>query len=60
MKKIEGHPSLRKTATGAIVNVDRNAFARAKKAAKIRRDKDNKINTLEQRIARLEKLINDS
>jgi len=60
MQKIEGYPSLRKTVNGAIVSVDNAALKRAKKAARMRIEKDNKINTLEERIARLEKLINGS
>ena len=53
MKRIEGHSNLYKTETGAVVNTDYSAFLRAKE----RKREKQKINNLEQRLNRIEDLL---
>ena len=53
MKRIEGHSNLYKKDSGAVVNTDMYAFYRAKERKK---EKD-KVNQIEDRLARIEKLL---
>lgn len=53
MQKVEGYGNLVKTPSGAVVNTDYSAYLAAKQ-----RNKDkNKINDLEERLNRIEKLL---
>lgn len=58
MKKVEGHPSLIRTPQGAIMNVNDTAFTKALMKQKLDSDRQRQINRLEERIQRLERLIN--
>lgn len=53
MRKIQGHSNLRKTESGAVINTDRSAYL----AAKQRKAEKSKINNLEERLNRIESLL---
>ena len=53
MKKIEGHTNLYKKDSGVVVNTDYSAYIKAKE----RKHQKSKINTFEQRLDRIESLL---
>ena len=53
MKRVEGHSNLYKNETGAVVNTDYSAFLRAKE----RKREKQKINNLEERLTKIEDLL---
>ena len=53
MKKIDGHPSLAKNENGVILNTDYDAFVRAKE----RKKEKQKVQLLEERLERIENLL---
>ena len=53
MKQIEGHPNLIKKDNGAIVNVDLDAYNRAKQKKK----EKERVASLESRLDRIEALL---
>lgn len=53
MRKVQGHSNLYKTESGAIVNTDRSAYLRAKE----RKAEKQKINNLENRLEKIESLL---
>lgn len=57
MKPVKGNSNLARTPQGAIVNMDRRAFRKAKRAKEIREGNNKKINKIEKRLDRLESLL---
>ena len=53
MKKIEGHTNLYKKDSGVVVNTDYSSYIKAKE----RKQQKSKINTLEQRLDKIESLL---
>lgn len=56
--KVHGHEGLRKDLhTQAIINDDENAFLKAKSAKERRLQEINRVNSLEDKVSKLEALI---
>lgn len=60
MQKVKNHHGLMKDGnTGAVVNTQRSAIRKAKEIKRRLLEKDNRIDELESRLAKIEKLLED-
>lgn len=60
MMKVQGHPDLRRTSNGAIVNINREKIRTAKHKKKIAEDREKQIDEMFERIEKLEKRLFES
>ena len=55
--KVKGHPNLRRTPTGAIVNVDHSGLKQKRLRQQRQEEQDQELATLKQEVAELRQLV---
>lgn len=55
--KVEGHPDLIRTKSGAICNVNERALQAAQKRAQRQKEKDQELDDLKEEVAELRQLV---